>query len=1736
MDNPRQSAEEPEVAKSPEFELTGLQDFSSILQELSLNVSHTKGGRRKPDQTSNSSLGLLNTEAMASLSGVSECEEAYPALQQWQESRPCPAPPPQQWALLDSVPQQWGDASPAPLSPPRRWEESNPTPQYRLGSPDVSLGRYLQPDTSLGSLASQPLQEEEERVEVEEEEYPSPLEQSVFPWDKLVQSAGLPLQDKVNISEWQGQDPSFCSGKFSARSTSFGSHGFVNNTRDENFSDFSKIPSFQSQGSFASQYSSATTAEDLRSGLQSQQSLGSAFPSDFDAAAQAELGIQFGDQEFGTFGKKEELKKFLDEAEAECLKENPFIAEEECEGGSGDSTAMSGVSDKSIMLRHSGLYGGDTSQVDLVTLRRESQQPGATRLSRCEYFRHNSSRLGSLEDSVAEEERPGLGFVHNIRSPERRPCALLEAESGPVMSATFSKPGQDRDSSGSGSGSDSAPSSANTTTCLASGDSTKTVVSLMEQTDTLKAEELVVRLQSLADQLGGNQSSGPASYPDVVNDSIAGGGGQLEESIRETLGDAGREVDLSTISRALSEASVSSDPQHFVKVILGCLKERAARDSQAPVPSLPAAPIPAPLQRAATTPLSGRGKTGKSSLTPAQPVRNSTESRRAMSRLAPSPGPAPARPARPIQPFSRPNTEKLAPVRPQSSSAPTSARATPTPPLEQDRTTPPPPVPCRADSLPTSLDSSRSGRQRSRSGARHSSPKKAVQLPPARLSCTPTEESLSRLLDSTSTPTVQVGLASQVTTSTPFHPAADLSRVTLQDQLGTSISPLVCPDTSLAPVSLDLSTLSPALTSSLAGPAPRPAASVLLWPDWSYPQLVAAHSKLQLPVPVRLTASAPTPAIVKITNLWVGSCEVPAEHWPQLVDTQWETLVTLEPGRDCVTLDLVLIKEGALTLNVGIALDNGVSSSGLVRVQVEEPKLQVLTDNGVNLDFGSLSHETEKMCKLELVNRGQMDLNIGLQIQARQAQVFSFEDGSSGQNFVIPGSSSLNLTQGQEASASYHTEAVSKRLSLVAKYDFVSVDETKIFKTDIVISLNPACSPTQLGSVDMVVKCLGPATRAAAPARPVLSFGMLGQAGRGQGGNAHGSKTENNNNSAPLPAVFPVQSDRTQLAFLCVGEGGEERQVVSLRNSSESRVVLAVMVRESDRFLVSSSAQSSPAPHTQLTLPPAATQTLTITYRPAGLGPHCGKLVLKPQAAGGKSFKASITLAGLGGTAEVLPECEDAGRGGYKVKVEAGELVLHNSGSRPGLVRLLSAAALHSPLRLVVEPGTRAGVSLAGAEAGEVVLLAGPLPLAGLLSLPGSGPLPGLLADWLEGSDDLQAVPAPLQLPGPLGQQDLAGLASKVQRLVITLVPPARQPQFDQLAVEETLSETRIDCSIAMPLPALPPISQPGPVLQPKFVPPPPATPAGLLLRPRRVVLVPGGEAVVRLSNPGPEPVHWDLSWPGSKLAVQPGSGRLAPRAESVVCLKAEPGAAGWRGQVQVYSDNSVASLEVEVGEPGLVPQPRHLVMPATVVGSMTTAQLSLTNPAGCLVQWRAATQPPFSLPANSGLLNPGQTVGLGVQYRPGRPGQHSASLSLSCQPVQGGPALPPTAVSLTGTATNPAPPPAGKPELGPIKKSSGTLSVESQLVLFPTTRVGDVSVSKVKLKNRSGSDQTVQLLPLSDESQFHTQHTCLEIKNQCYLAVPVQFKPRHAGDFTTTLTFSWEGKFISTNLKGSGV
>ena len=86
-----------------------------------------------------------------------------------------------------------------------------------------------------------------------------------------------------------------------------------------------------------------------------------------DVDAQAQLG----DQKFGSLGK-DQLKCFLDQEEEECLQENPFVEDDQCEEAS-NSSVISGMSDKSIMLRNSNLLGCDTIQVNLEHYEMETQ-------------------------------------------------------------------------------------------------------------------------------------------------------------------------------------------------------------------------------------------------------------------------------------------------------------------------------------------------------------------------------------------------------------------------------------------------------------------------------------------------------------------------------------------------------------------------------------------------------------------------------------------------------------------------------------------------------------------------------------------------------------------------------------------------------------------------------------------------------------------------------------------------------------------------------------------------------------------------------------------------------------------------------------------------------------------------------------------------------------------------------------------------------------------------------------------------------------------------------------------------------------------------------------------------------------------------------------------------------------------------------------------------------------------
>merc|ERR1712059_59068 len=209
---------------------------------------------------------------------------------------------------------------------------------------------------------------------------------------------------------------------------------------------------------------------------------------------------------------------------------------------------------------------------------------------------------------------------------------------------------------------------------------------------------------------------------------------------------------------------------------------------------------------------------------------------------------------------------------------------------------------------------------------------------------------------------------------------------------------------------------------------------------------------------------------------------------------------------------------------------------------------------------------------------------------------------------------------------------------------------------------------------------------------------------------------------------------------------------------------------------------------------------------------------------------------------------------------------------------------------------------------------------------------------------------------------------------------------------------------------------------------------------------------------------------------------------------------------------------------------------------------------------WKAVVEPSFfSLPQPGGLLNPGQAVSLAIHFKPAAPGPQNSSLSLHCAPVRGGQepsaSSPPLVVTLTGKAVSVKEAASFLPS-GPkvaVKKAlvatsggkkggnSGTVSLETDLVVFKDTQLGEGSVAKVKIKNRCGNDQTVEIIPLESNTQegpqFKTVHSVIEVKNQCFCTVPVQFRPTFRGVHNQLISFRWEGsKIITANLRGNCV
>ena len=1265
----------------------------------------------------------------------------------------------------------------------------------------------------------------------------------------------------------------------------------------------------------------------------------------------------------------------------------------------------------------------------------------------------------------------------------------------------------------------------------------------------------------------GSPGGANISYPDVVEDSITQER-ELEKSLQTMMEG---ELNLSTISKALSEASMTSDPQHFVNLITSSLKakiadkaEKKAKAEEQLTRDIEAAKQSTRMDEEV------RHKTRGQNTDDTQPCEvnmsaekkaNSQQSRKNMNAAAPlksrslncSPAAgestelsttpksvllsqsvgkvrrklSEAKTASQARLMSdpsdktrlRPGTKSPSPslARPvKPSSAQTSVSEPPTP---RDTPTPTPIV--KATSVPNNLEVTR---RRRPSGNRHSSPVKTSDKA-AKATNTP-PDNLENLLESAEvTPSMFVSARKHLHTSTPFHHNLNLSTVVLDNLTrNQSISPFVNPDLSINPVDLDVSTVSPQLYTSLqafesvAQPLPpvrhatptAPGAAIepqinvhqlQLSDNMENKEIFSSHLWNLLVIPVTHNLASDVKVVIKVSQIWIGSLEIPQQYWNNVLVMNTESLCTLGPTGKTIELPFFGKREGAFAINLGLVSPGGFTSSGVLRFRVEEPNLRVLTRNGHTIDFGTVAVNTRTSVPVMLVNAGNAHLKLHLEV-VTSGSIFSLAETGTERNtgIEIPGIQ-------PDAKAD---EGVAREVKVWANLaDVPEHTEPRVYSAHLLVKLGDAASQIVLGKIEILVRvcfarlnfldkpgefacvsgqkcvqtihvaCEGSSSpfdvEVTAPqvtegififekkfkvfpgaSRPVRIEFVSKPAAVGRSSKEMefkispgslvykvGVKTNvyrkpdaslfsENSPGLKLGLMarteenldkFPVEADRSLLNWFAVEPGFSEELEVKLRNSAKLTVNLNVMIRDSENFRIVST--NGPDVSSKLVFAPMETKLVTLIFSPKVKGDYKGKLVLKPLniKMGGNFIKASINLFGSGGCSDMrILDVKPVDESSYVTSFDREPPAQHefriaNNGSSAGFVRLVctedtggdSSQVIISQDSFLLAEGETKSVSISFGAAFEpaaanLAVFFGPEIVRSVYRrarlLPGAARLsssPALLGVDFNRKIDSEESFAAYHYKGELSPEDVKHFYAKTEKHTIKFDFPEKNAKFGELAVEETLSETRLNATATN-------------------CHSPPTTDAvksqsGLQVIPSSVALDQGAEAIVKVLNLGSQVIHWDLSWPTSQLSCSPPAGQLAPGGQAILLLSAKPdsqiGSQGWKGCVEIFSDHSVDNISVSIkpkASPAsqLYANPTNLEFGQVSLGCHERKTLTLHNPSADLVQWKGRLESRvFSLDQATGLLNPGQSVSVPVSFRPNSADRVKATLDLVANPVK---------------------------------------------------------------------------------------------------------------------------------------
>merc|ERR1719158_1144996 len=167
-------------------------------------------------------------------------------------------------------------------------------------------------------------------------------------------------------------------------------------------------------------------------------------------------------------------------------------------------------------------------------------------------------------------------------------------------------------------------------------------------------------------------------------------------------------------------------------------------------------------------------------------------------------------------------------------------------------------------------------------------------------------------------------------------------------------------------------------------------------------------------------------------------------------------------------------------VNCGAA-SAGAQTAGLVRLQVEEPNIQVLTENGRTIEFGNLPADCSTSVRVVMINCGAAPVDLVMDIKTPN-QLFSFSDGTKVTSFTIPG------VEGRQVDG----QGVAKEVEVNVNTAGIIVDEARVFKTELSVTLGEI-GGIILGTMDIMVRVGTAKLRMRKNAEPVHFYCVPGE-------------------------------------------------------------------------------------------------------------------------------------------------------------------------------------------------------------------------------------------------------------------------------------------------------------------------------------------------------------------------------------------------------------------------------------------------------------------------------------------------------------------------------------------------------------------------------------------------------------------------------------------------------------------